>query len=46
MAAMQRPQHTPRLSHSSDKQLVGVNLHEFVETTGLHGLWVPVIAEL
>ena len=36
----------PRLNHSRDKQLVTVNLNEFVEMASLHRQQVPPMAEL
>ena len=36
----------PRLNHSRDKQLIAVNLNEFVEMASLHRQQVPPLAEL
>lgn len=46
LATTHGPQHTPRLNHSRDKQLVAVNLNEFVEMASLHRQQVPPMAEL
>lgn len=38
--------HVPRLNHSRDKQLIAVNLNEFVEQASVHRQQVPPLAEL
>ena len=46
LATTQVALNAPRLNHSRDKQLVAVNLNEFVEMASLHRQQVPPLAEL